>query len=61
MLRDHHAADDVSQEAFAAVWRAARGYRRERGTASAWLFAIARNAAVDAARRACRAVVGEAP
>src|SRR5919204_1432935 len=47
LLRDHHAADDVSQEAFAAVWRAARGYRRERGTASAWLFAIARNAAVD--------------
>jgi RNA polymerase sigma-70 factor, ECF subfamily len=52
VLRDHHAADDVSQEAFAAVWRAARGYRRERGTASAWLFTIARNAAIDAAREA---------
>ncbi len=61
VLRDHHAADDVSQEAFAAVWRAARGYRRERGTASAWLFAIARNAAVDAARARVPLVVGEAP
>jgi RNA polymerase sigma-70 factor, ECF subfamily len=61
VLRDHHAADDVSQEAFAAVWRAARGYRRERGTASAWLFAIARNAAVDAARARVPIAVGEAP
>ena len=61
VLRDHHAADDASQEAFAAVWRAARGYRRERGAASAWLFAIARNAAVDAARARVPLVVGEAP
>ena len=61
VLRDHAAADDASQEAFAAVWRAARGYRRERGTASAWLFAIARNAAVDAARARVPLVVGEAP
>jgi RNA polymerase sigma-70 factor, ECF subfamily len=61
VLRDRHAADDVSQEAFAAVWRAARGYRRERGTASAWLFAIARNAAVDAARARVPLVVGDPP
>jgi RNA polymerase sigma-70 factor (ECF subfamily) len=61
VLRDHHAADDVSQEAFAAVWRAARGYRRERGTASAWLFTIARNAAIDAARARVPLVIGEAP
>ena len=61
VLRDHSAADDASQEAFAAVWRAARGYRRERGTASVWLFAIARNAAVDAARARVPLVVGEAP
>ena len=61
VLRDHHAADDASQEAFAAVWRAARGYKRERGTASAWLFAIARNAAVDATRARVPLVVGEAP
>lgn len=61
VLRDHHTADDVSQEAFAAVWRAARGYRRERGTASAWLFAIARNAAIDAARARVPLVIGEAP
>jgi RNA polymerase sigma-70 factor (ECF subfamily) len=61
LLRDHHAADDVSQEAFAAVWRAARGYRRDRGTAAGWLFAIARNAAVDAARARVPLVVGDAP
>ena len=61
LLRDHHSADDVAQEAFTAVWRAARGYRRDRGTAAAWLFTIARNAAVDAARARVPLVVGDAP
>src|SRR4051794_6888966 len=45
MLGDQAASEDVVQEAFAAVWRAARGYRRERGSAVAWMFTIARNAA----------------
>ena len=49
-LGDHGRSEDVVQEAFASVWRAASGYRRERGSASGWLFAIARNAAADALR-----------
>src|SRR6188474_3113050 len=48
MLGDHARSEDVVQEAFANVWRAAGGYRRERGVATGWLFAIARNAAPDA-------------
>ena len=32
MLGDHARSEDVVQEAFATVWRAARGYRRERGS-----------------------------
>jgi RNA polymerase sigma-70 factor (ECF subfamily) len=50
VLGDHSTSEDVSQEAFARVWRAARGYRRDRGPVAAWLFTIARNAATDAAR-----------
>jgi RNA polymerase sigma-70 factor, ECF subfamily len=61
LLRDSATADDVAQEAFASVWRAARGYRRERGSAAGWLFAIARNAAVDTTRTRVALVVGELP
>ncbi|HMN97836.1 MAG TPA: sigma-70 family RNA polymerase sigma factor [Miltoncostaeaceae bacterium] len=43
-LRDAGRADEVVQETFAAVWRSARSFRPERGRASAWLFAVARNA-----------------
>lgn len=61
LLRDSATADDVAQEAFASVWRAARGYRRERGSAAGWLFAIARNAAIDAGRARVPLAVGELP
>jgi RNA polymerase sigma-70 factor (ECF subfamily) len=47
LIGDH---EDVVQEAFTNAWRAAAGYRRELGPATGWLFAIARNAAVDALR-----------
>jgi RNA polymerase sigma-70 factor, ECF subfamily len=49
-VRDPGRSEDVVQEAFASVWRAATSYRRERGSASAWMFAISRNAAADALR-----------
>jgi RNA polymerase sigma-70 factor, ECF subfamily len=49
-LRDRERAEDAVQETFAAVWRSASSYRPERGSASAWLYAIARNAAVDRLR-----------
>ena len=32
MVGDPGRSEDVVQEAFASVWRAARGYRRERGS-----------------------------
>jgi len=50
-LSDDQAAEDVAQETFATIWRAAGTYDAERGTASAWIFTIARNAARDVARR----------
>lgn len=50
-LGDRGRAEDALQEAFAAIWRSAGSYRRERGTGAAWLYAIARNAIVDGLRR----------
>ena len=50
LVGDRSHSEDVVQQAFTNVWRAAAGYRRERGPATGWLFAIARNAAFDALR-----------
>jgi RNA polymerase sigma-70 factor (ECF subfamily) len=61
ILRDRHTGEDVAQEAFAAVWRAAAGYHRGRGSAAGWMFAISRNAAIDASRAKVPLVVGELP
>lgn len=47
MLPDHEAAEEVCQDAFHNVWRAAASYRGERGAVRTWLLAIARNAAID--------------
>ncbi len=60
-LGDHGRSEDVVQEAFASVWRAARGFRRERGSAAGWLFAISRNAAADVLRARTPVAVGELP
>jgi RNA polymerase sigma-70 factor (ECF subfamily) len=46
-LGDREGAQEAVQETFAAVWRSARSFRPERGAASSWLYAIARNAVVD--------------
>jgi RNA polymerase sigma-70 factor, ECF subfamily len=50
-LGDNARAEDAAQETFAAVWRSARSFRSERGSASAWLYAVARHAIVDRARQ----------
>jgi len=46
-LGEREGAEEAVQETFAAVWRSARSFRPERGAASSWLYAIARNAVVD--------------
>jgi RNA polymerase sigma-70 factor (ECF subfamily) len=50
-LGDSGRAEDALQDAFAAIWRSAGSYDRERGPGGAWLYTIARNAIIDAARR----------
>jgi RNA polymerase sigma-70 factor, ECF subfamily len=61
MVSDRGRSEDVVQEAFASVWRAAAGYKRERGSAAAWMFAISRNAAADALRTRTAVAIGELP
>ena len=50
-LGDPGRAEDALQEAFAAIWRSSGSYDRQRGQGGAWVYTIARNAIIDAARR----------
>ena len=50
-LGDRGRAEDALQEAFAAIWRSASSYDPRRGQGGAWLYAVARNAIVDGARK----------
>jgi RNA polymerase sigma-70 factor, ECF subfamily len=59
-LGDNGRAEEAAQETFAAVWRSARSYRPERGSGSAWLYAVARHAIIDRARQR-REPVAELP
>ena len=47
MLPGPEAAEEVTQDAFHAIWRQAHSYRVERGSVRTWLLAISRNAAID--------------
>lgn len=45
------AAEELTQEVMLAVWRKAPSFDPARGSAEGWIFAVARNACIDAARR----------
>ena len=51
MLRDRSAAEEVTASVFERAYRKRRHFDPERGQARAWLFGIARNAALDELRR----------
>jgi len=51
LLRDRSAAEEVTAQAFERAYRKRRTYKSSRGSADAWLFGIARNAALDELRR----------
>src|SRR5437899_928872 len=61
LLRDRAAAEDVTALAFERAYRRRRSYNPKRGTRRAWLFGIARNAALDELRRRRRttALIGD--
>jgi len=51
LLRDRAAAEDVTAHAFERAYRKQRSFKPSRGSERAWLFGIARNAALDELRR----------
>jgi RNA polymerase sigma factor (sigma-70 family) len=59
LLRDRSAAEEVTSQAFERAWRKRRQIDKRRGTPRAWLFGIARNAALDELRRRGRIVHSE--
>ena len=59
MLRDRSAAEEVTAIAFERAFRARATFDRKRGAPRAWMFGIARNAALDELRR--RGRVAELP
>lgn len=44
-------AEEIVQETFLKVWRAARSFAPQRGAAASWVFAVARNARIDLLRQ----------
>jgi RNA polymerase sigma-70 factor (ECF subfamily) len=59
LLRDRSAAEDVTAQAFERAYRKRRSHRPARGSMDAWLFGIARNAALDELRKRKRRAVLE--
>jgi RNA polymerase sigma-70 factor (ECF subfamily) len=51
LLRDRSAAEEITATAFERAFRKRRRFDSRRGGARAWLFGIARNAALDELRR----------
>src|SRR5579884_226072 len=45
------AAEEVTQEAFLAIWRSGARYDRTRGSVRTWLLGVVHNRAIDALRR----------
>jgi len=56
VLRDRSAAEDVTSQAFERAYRKRKSYDARRGSERAWIFGIARNAALDELRKRKRAV-----
>src|ERR1700758_4379370 len=62
LLGDRAAAEDITALAFERAFRRRRTFDRRRGEERAWLFGIARNAALDELRRRRRlATLGSEP
>src|SRR3954453_13862302 len=51
LLRDRSAAEDVTAQAFERAYRKRSGFSPRRGGRGAWVFGIARNAALDELRK----------
>jgi RNA polymerase sigma-70 factor, ECF subfamily len=51
LLGDSHLAEELVQDAFTSVWRAAASFDPSRASFATWLYRVTRNRAVDLSRR----------
>lgn len=51
IVRDRSAAEDVTQEAFLALWRCRNDYKPSGGSSRGWLLTITQNRAIDSIRK----------
>ena len=56
MIRDHHGAEDATQDVFVAAYRKLSTFDPTRARFSTWLFTIARNKAINMLRGAKREI-----
>ena len=61
LMRDRAAAEDVTAMAFERAYKKRSRFNARRGSPRAWLFGIARNAALDELRQRKRAATAELP
>jgi RNA polymerase sigma-70 factor (ECF subfamily) len=57
IVKRRHLAEEVVQEAYVRIWLNAASYRPSLGTPMLWMIIIARNLAIDIARKPAREVV----
>ncbi|MDP8946034.1 MAG: sigma-70 family RNA polymerase sigma factor [Actinomycetota bacterium] len=50
MMGERQASEDLAQDAFLKVWRAAGSYRAERGSVRTWILSIVHNRGIDQLR-----------
>ncbi len=50
MVGERQAAEDLVQEVFLDVWRAAGSYRAEKGSVRTWILSITHNRGIDQLR-----------
>lgn len=56
-VSDRQRAEEVVQDTFVKIWRNARLYDPAKGVAGAWIFTIAKRAAIDVSRREQRSPI----
>jgi RNA polymerase sigma-70 factor, ECF subfamily len=59
LVKRGHLAEEIVQEAYVRIWLNAGSYRRSQGTPMVWMITIARNLAIDIARRSTREVYAD--
>jgi len=56
IVKRRHLAEEIVQEAYARIWQNAAAYRASLGSPMLWMITIARNLAIDLARKPVREI-----